>query len=352
MERELQRILFSIKEKMGIDIVATSINGEFEVSTINDFVELNFNKNAKTDKELKVLKEDKKTYFSFNFNGVKFVGALLGDSLEYLNYSLLIGSYIENNQTKSSYLTFDEQLLSMITGQTTKVKSSNFIDKYSILPFPCYIILFKIKNNKASEICDFLNSYGLESGDITLQIDDNSCVFIRFINPKIKDEFNSPYEYAEYVLRSIYEELGIEAKAFLGGVVNSFYDISLSYKQASEVEELASLTNNDSPINSYKDFVLNKILQDLPNFKLEDYLTVLSENCTQEIFEDTELMETVKEFLNNDLNISETARAMFLHRNTLLYRIEKIQALTGLDIRKFKDALTFKLIETIRKIKK
>lgn len=352
MERELLRILLSIKEKMNIDIIAESINKEFEVSTLSDYVELKYDKKAITDKDLKIDINDKKTYFSFTFNTVKFVGAIIGDGVVEQNYAMLLGSYIENGQTKTSFLTYDEQLNSIITGQTTKIKTNNFIDKYSIPAYPCHAILFKFKEKKSTEICDFLNNYDLSGGHISLSIDENTCVFIRFVNDKIDTEFNSPTEYVEYVIRSIYEELGVEVRAFIGGIVDSFYDISSSCKQAYLTEELSNITGNDSQINAYKDFVLNKIIEDLPNFKLDEYLNVLLESKGLEVFNDSELTLTVKEFLNNDLNISETARVMFLHRNTLLYRIEKIQNLTGLDIRKFKDALTFKLIEVIRKTKK
>ena len=70
------------------------------------------------------------------------------------------------------------------------------------------------------------------------------------------------------------------------------------------------------------------------------------------IFEDNEMIETAEEFLDNNLNVSETSRKLYLHRNTLTYRLDKIAGETGLDVRKFSDAVTFRLITMIKKLLK
>ena len=93
---------------------------------------------------------------------------------------------------------------------------------------------------------------------------------------------------------------------------------------------------------AYRDFVLIKILEDIPKVKLGDYFSLIAKADSAEIFSDKEMIETAEAFLENNLNSSETSRKMYLHRNTLLYRLEKIEKQTGLDIRKFSDAITFK----------
>ena len=94
------------------------------------------------------------------------------------------------------------------------------------------------------------------------------------------------------------------------------------------------------------------MLEDLPKYKLNEYLDSLMDFSTKEIFLDEEITSTAEEFIENSLNISETSRKLYLHRNTLTYRLDKIEKETGLNVRKFNDAVTFRLITILSKLVK
>ena len=79
---------------------------------------------------------------------------------------------------------------------------------------------------------------------------------------------------------------------------------------------------------------------------------MLMDANAKEVFEDQEMVTTAEEFLDNSLNVSETSRKLYLHRNTLTYRLDKIEKNTGLNIRKFSDAVTFRLITILSKLVK
>jgi carbohydrate diacid regulator len=87
----------------------------------------------------------------------------------------------------------------------------------------------------------------------------------------------------------------------------------------------------------------------VPKQNLSKFLSALVFDNGNEIFSDVELLETGDCFLKNNLNLSETAREMYIHRNTLTYRLEKIEKLTGLDIKKFSDALNFRILYILYK---
>ncbi|MBR5439927.1 MAG: helix-turn-helix domain-containing protein [Clostridia bacterium] len=114
---------------------------------------------------------------------------------------------------------------------------------------------------------------------------------------------------------------------------------------------MSNLFNVSSSVNAYKYYLLLKMAEDLPTGKIQEFLSMLLEPSAVEILKDEEIMTTAEAFLNNDLNVSETARALYVHRNTLIYRIEKIKKITGMDIRTFNDALAFKIISVLAKIK-
>ena len=92
------------------------------------------------------------------------------------------------------------------------------------------------------------------------------------------------------------------------------------------------------------------MLEDLPKFTRGEYLETLMDSGAREIFDDEEMVNTAEEFLENSLNVSETSRKLYLHRNTLTYRLDKIERATGLNIRKFSDAVTFRLITVLSKL--
>lgn len=98
----------------------------------------------------------------------------------------------------------------------------------------------------------------------------------------------------------------------------------------------------DRSILAYNELGIGRLIHQLPSSLCEMFLNEVFAGNTDTQFEDEELI-TVYTFFNNNLNISETARQLYVHRNTLVYRLEKIQKKTGLDVRVFEDALTFKI---------
>ena len=94
------------------------------------------------------------------------------------------------------------------------------------------------------------------------------------------------------------------------------------------------------------------MLEDASVNKLEEYLSELMSENAREIFEDEEMLSTAEEFLQSNLNVSETSRNLYMHRNTLLYRLDKIEKATGLNIRLFSDAVSFRVLTVLYKLLK
>ena len=92
------------------------------------------------------------------------------------------------------------------------------------------------------------------------------------------------------------------------------------------------------------------MLEEVPDLKLREYMEQFGTGDGSEVFEDEDMLSTAEEFLENSLNISETSRNLYMHRNTLMYRLDKIERITGLNIRKFSDAVTFRIITVLYKL--
>ncbi len=347
MEKELFRILTTIKEKTGIEIATLSEDGLKEASTFQEFIPLDYSLLKSTNEEVVVDEVKNKTYFKFLFNGVKYIAGINGVTNNEKNYAMFISNFIENSQVKNTQLTFDEQFLSIILGDTTKNRTNHFMSKYSILRSSCFCMVIKSDSEKSKEVCDFLNDYAMGGSDNAVVVDDKTCAFVKFNDFSDETEYRSPTEYAEFIVRSMFEELGLEVRVYLGGNVNSFADISLSYKQALSTEFMSDFHGAKKGVKAYKDYLLVKMMEDVSNSKIEEYLTILLDSNARKVLTDKELMITGEEYLNNDLNVSETARVLYVHRNTLLYRLNKLEKMTGLDLRKFNDAMEFRIISVL-----
>ena len=182
-------------------------------------------------------------------------------------------------------------------------------------------------------------------------MNEGQIVFIKFIEDEMS-EYQSSTDYAEFIRQSIYEEMGVSVKIAVGGVVKTIAELSLSYLQAESTFRMCGVLGSKGDIHSFKEFVLIKMLEDLPKYKLSENLQTLMDAGAKEIFSDEEMIATAEEFLENSLNTSETSRKLYLHRNTLIYRLDKIEKATGLNIRKFSDAITFRLITILLRLAK
>lgn len=129
------------------------------------------------------------------------------------------------------------------------------------------------------------------------------------------------------------------------GVGNSYaglFNISKSYIEAKEAIRVGKKFNYPYDIYIYKDLLTERIISSLTKESLKEFISeMLARNIDEALNE--EMVKTIQVMFKNNLNISDSSRALYIHRNTLLYRIEKIQKITGIDIRKFEDAVVLKL---------
>ena len=144
------------------------------------------------------------------------------------------------------------------------------------------------------------------------------------------------------------KELEVKCIIGIGTVVNHIRDLARAYKETQVAIEVGKVFDTEKSIINYENLGIGRLIYQLP--------TTLCEMFLQEVFKknpidalDQETLFTINKFFENNLNVSETARKLFVHRNTLVYRLEKIKKLTGLDLREFDDAITFKVALMVKK---
>ena len=156
------------------------------------------------------------------------------------------------------------------------------------------------------------------------------------------------YKIAKQVEEALEGELNLKVVIGIGTVVGHIRELARAYKEAQVAIEVGKVFDTEKSIINYENLGIGRLIYQLP--------TTLCEMFLQEVFKknpidalDKETLFTINKFFENNLILSETARKLFVHRNTLVYRLEKIKKLTGLDLREFDDAITFKVALMVKK---
>ena len=156
----------------------------------------------------------------------------------------------------------------------------------------------------------------------------------------------------EKLARSIVDTLGSEiytkVVVGIGTVVNGVKDLARSFKEAQVALEVGKVFDTEKLIVSYDNLGIARIIYQLPTTLCEQFLKEVFKKGSIESL-DQETLFTIQKFFENNLNVSETSRKLFVHRNTLVYRLEKIKKLTGLDLREFDHAIIFKVALMVKK---
>ena len=243
-------------------------------------------------------------------------------------YTLVIGGVGENQKQYANFLQF------LFSGEKLSADS-----KTDVIIKTLYGEKLPLKTYEKYGL-NFLNYYNKENS-FNLILDGNIvCIF----SCKFAD-YLSISKYADVLREALKEELGFYCKIVIGGVVENFCDVSVSYKQALAILNQSEFLTEKN-VYSYPDFLPFKILNNLTEAEKNSLI-----NSYNFYLKDKVLLETADEFLNSDLNVLRASKKLYVHRNTLYYRLNKIEKITGLDVKRFSDALTYRLLSLIVKIK-
>ena len=147
---------------------------------------------------------------------------------------------------------------------------------------------------------------------------------------------------AEVILNLFKVDEDCEAYIAYGTVVNEIKEVSRSYKEARMALDVGKIFFEEKNIIAYSALGIGRLIYQLPIPLCKMFIKEIFDGKSPDDF-DEETLTTINKFFENSLNVSETSRQLYIHRNTLVYRLDKLQKSTGLDLRVFEDAITFKI---------
>ncbi|MBQ9485767.1 MAG: helix-turn-helix domain-containing protein [Clostridia bacterium] len=340
METDVITFAQNIRDNTGIGLDVYSETGEFLFGEDKGGFSQNF-EGVYADGA------NSRTLFKFRYKNKNYVGSVAGVNSASKNYAYLICELAEQSFAKSN-LSKEEFFKSVLFGEASYYTIKKYARKYCRESKAC-VLLVSFDAAREEEVLNVISGYAEGSSDFACALEDGLCVLVKFSEEE-NGEYRSAAEYAEFLEQSVYEETGLKVGVYIGGTVENVADLSSSFNQAVAAHRMNAAVNNRVGVHSFKEFIMVKMLEDLPKYKLSEYLGMLLDPSAREIFDDKEMINTAEEFFENSLNVSETARKLYLHRNTLNYRLDKIEKTTGLNIRRIPDAITFRMITVILKL--
>ena len=181
---------------------------------------------------------------------------------------------------------------------------------------------------------------GTKSSDFVTAVDEKSVIIVKELTAL--DTADTLNDIANTILTAIPEDRRATALVAYGTIVGELKDVSRSYKEARMALNVGKIFFNDRNIIAYSSLGIGRLIYQLPIPLCKMFIREVFEGKSPDDF-DEETLATINKFFENSLNVSETSRQLYIHRNTLVYRLDKLQKQTGLDLRIFEDAITLKI---------
>ena len=182
--------------------------------------------------------------------------------------------------------------------------------------------------------------FSSEAGDFVTAVDEKNSIVVKELSPE--DTYTEVQKIADSMLDMLSSEVMLSTRVSYGTIVKEIKEVSRSYKEAKMALEVGKIFFVDRRIVAYNALGIGRLIYQLPIPLCKMFIKEIFADVSPDDF-DEETLETIAKFFENNLNVSETSRQLFIHRNTLVYRLDKLDRATGLDLRVFDDAITFQI---------
>lgn len=267
-------------------------------------------------------------------------GYRIGKIAAFQIQSLLVAykeRYDKDNFIKN--LLLDNLLLVDIYSRAKKLHIENNIRRI--------VYLIETNIDKDMNIVEIVRSiFPAKTKDFVTAVDEHSIILVKELREK--ETMDEIEKIAKMISDTLSTELNVKVYISIGTVVSDLKDVSRSYKEAKMALEVGKIFENEKLIVNYEKLGIGRLIYQLPLSLCKMFIKEVLHGLTMDDF-DEETLATVNKFFENNLNVSETSRQLYIHRNTLVYRLDKLQKMTGLDLRNFDDAIIFKITLMVSK---
>lgn len=284
-----------------------------------------------------------------NMNKVDYIIFIQGDDTLAKNYINIL--QVSFSGVKSLYDDKHDRVNFIKNIILDNILSGDVLAKAAELHFPIEgkRAVYLIRSDKDTDFSSFEiieNMFPDKQNDFIISIDQSSIVLVKSFPD---DAENIVLEdIAHEIHNNLMSENLMKVTIGIGTLINNVREIARSFKEARVALEVGKVFDNEKSIISYDNLGIGRLIYQLPTTLCELFLSeVFKRGSIDDL--DQEIVFTIQKFFENNLNVSETSRQLYVHRNTLVYRLDKIQKITGLDLRIFDEAIIFKVAMMVNK---
>lgn len=208
------------------------------------------------------------------------------------------------------------------------------------------VLYFYFVDIEAEAAMQLMNNGLIQQDDLVAEVGRHSLAMLKGVDDEVN--FEELEEYARAVEMSFLTESSTAVYVGISNPRDDLVSIPEAYEEARSAINVGRIYHGNRNVFTYRNLLLERFLSDVPADMCNGYNAMIFNRKTARLFND-EMVNTIETFFDNSLNLSETARKLYIHRNTLVYRLEKVQRAIGLDLRNFDDAVTFKMMMLLGK---
>jgi carbohydrate diacid regulator len=204
-------------------------------------------------------------------------------------------------------------------------------------------VVFIVETNRekdGNELEKVRSIFGGKSKDFVTAVDEKNVIVVKELGEN--ESYEDLGKTAEVILNLFKTDSGGNVYIAYGTAVGEIKEVSRSYKEARMALDVGKIFFEEKNIIAYSTLGIGRLIYQLPIPLCKMFIKEIFDGKSPDDF-DEETLTTINKFFENSLNVSETSRQLYIHRNTLVYRLDKLQKSTGLDLRVFEDAITFKI---------
>ncbi len=341
----LQETLEGIKTITKVDLIVMDVEGRLLAKTTED---------GPLDYEDAVIAFGESQAESQSLLGYQFFKVLDDKQVEYI---ILAKGDTDNTYTVGKMAAF--QIQSLLVAYKERSDKDNFIKNLlldNLLLVDIYnrakklhidtdvkrcVFIIETKAEKDSNALETVrNIFSVKTRDFITAVDEKNIILVKEVKPT--DTYDDLNKTAQIIVDMLSTEAMISVHVAFGTIVNEIKEVSRSYKEAKMALDVGKIFYSDKNIIAYSNLGIGRLIYQLPIPLCRMFIKEIFDGKSPDEF-DEETLTTINKFFENSLNVSETSRQLYIHRNTLVYRLDKIEKSTGLDLRVFEDAITFKI---------
>ena len=203
------------------------------------------------------------------------------------------------------------------------------------------VFIIETQTEKDTNALETVRSlFSSKTKDFITAVDEKSIILVKEVKPG--ETYDDMAKTANVIVYMLNSEAMTQVHVAFGTFVNEIKEVSRSYKEAKMALDVGKIFYSSRNVIAYSKLGIGRLIYQLPITLCKMFIKEIFEGRSPDDF-DEETLVTINKFFENSLNVSETSRQLYIHRNTLVYRLDKLQKSTGLDLRIFEDAITFKI---------